>query len=297
MIINGETLDLVFKGFKATYTDAYLQAPAHADKIAMTVPSASRDETYGWLGQFPNLREWVGPRHVKNLEAHGFTIRNRKFESTIEVNRDDIADDKIGVFKPAFSEMGQAAKRHPEELIFGLLAAGFAVNGYDGQPFFDTDHPVKDENEVVQTVSNMQAGSGPAWFLMDTSRGVRPIIWQEREKYEFTQITRPDDQHVFMHDKYLYGIRARVNAGFGLWQLAFGSKAALTEENYSAARAAMMAFTADGGRKLGVTPTVLVVPPTLESAALHLLNTETKDGGGSNPWKGTAELIVTPYLS
>ena len=82
-----------------------------------------------------------------------------------------------------------------------------------------------------------------------------------------------------------------------MWQLAFGSKAALTPANYAAARAAMMGFKADGGRILGVTPTVLVVPPALEEAALNLLNTETKDGGGTNPWKGTAELIVTPYLA
>ncbi len=59
----------------------------------------------------------------------------------------------------------------------------------------------------------------------------------------------------------------------------------------------MKGFTADGNRKLGIMPNVLVVPPALENAALHLLNTETKDGGGSNPWKGTAKLIVSPYLS
>ncbi|MDT8857013.1 Mu-like prophage major head subunit gpT family protein [Paracoccaceae bacterium Fryx2] len=100
-----------------------------------------------------------------------------------------------------------------------------------------------------------------------------------------------------MNDEYIYGVRARVNAGFGLWQLAYGSKADLTEETYAAARAAMMDFKSDGGRILGVPPTVLVVPPSLESAALHPLNTETKDGGGSNPWKGTAELIVTPYVA
>lgn len=100
-----------------------------------------------------------------------------------------------------------------------------------------------------------------------------------------------------MNDEFLYGIRARVNAGFGLWQLGFGSKAPLTEENYAAARATMMGFKSDGWRLLGVTPTVLVVPPALESAALHLVNTESKDGGGSNPWKGTAELIVTPYVA
>lgn len=58
----------------------------------------------------------------------------------------------------------------------------------------------------------------------------------------------------------------------------------------------MMGFRADGGRNLGVTPTVLVVPPSLAAAALELVNTEYGTGGASNPWKGTAKLIVSPYL-
>lgn len=93
------------------------------------------------------------------------------------------------------------------------------------------------------------------------------------------------------------GKARELNAGFGLWQLAYGSKQALTDVNYAAARAAMMSFKGDGGRILGVNPTVLVVPPALEAAALALLNTEYGTGGISNPWKDTAELIVTPYLA
>lgn len=92
-------------------------------------------------------------------------------------------------------------------------------------------------------------------------------------------------------------VRARANVGFGLWQFAFGSKAALTAANYAAARAAMSTIKGDKGRILGIRPTVLVVPPTLEEAALKLLNAATNDGGGSNPWAGTAKVIVSPWLS
>jgi len=296
MIVNADSIALAFKGFQTVFTDALMETPTNADKIAMTVPSTSRDETYGWLGMFPAQREWIGPRQIKNLEAHGFTIKNRKFESTIEISRDDISDDRLGIYKPMFSEMGQATRRHPEELIFGLLASGFATNCYDGQFFFDVDHPVTDADGAVQSVSNFQGGSGTAWYLLDTSRAVRPIIWQEREKYEFQQVTDNNSIQVFNTDRYLYGIRARVNAGFGLWQLAYGSKQPLTAVNYAAARAAMMGLTTDGGRKLGVMPNTLVVPPSLESDALTLLNTEYATGGASNPWKGTATPIITPYL-
>lgn len=298
MIVNDQALALAFKGFKATYTDAYAAAPAHFEKVAMTVPSGARDETYGWLGQFPQLREWLdGERIVKDLQAHGFSITNRKFESTVGVRREDFADDRLGVFKPMFAEMGHLARQHPDELVFGLLKAGFTELAYDGQPFFDPDHPAKDAAGADVTVSNIQTGTGPAWFLLDTSRAVKPLIWQERERYEFQQITAPNDASVFMTDIYRYGVRARVNAGLGLWQLAFGSKADLTAANYAAARAAMQMLRGDQGRILGVNPTVLVVSPDLEDAARHVLNTETNDGGGSNPWKGTAELIVTPYVA
>ena len=59
-------------GFKTVVTDAMTNAPAFAKEVAMTVPSVSRDETYGWLGSFPAMREWVGPRNVQNLVANGF---------------------------------------------------------------------------------------------------------------------------------------------------------------------------------------------------------------------------------
>lgn len=87
-----------------------------------------------------------------------------------------------------------------------------------------------------------------------------------------------------------------MNAGFGPRQLAHASRAPPNAANHAAIRAKMQLLTGDQGRPLGIRPNVLVVPPQLEDAAFHLLNTETQDGGGSNPWKATAEIVVTPYL-
>ena len=66
MLTDTANLDLVYKGFKAVYSDAYLEAPAHSDKIVMKVGSAGADETYGWIGNFPSLREWIGPRVARD---------------------------------------------------------------------------------------------------------------------------------------------------------------------------------------------------------------------------------------
>lgn len=294
MLINSSNLDLVSKGFQEVFSGAFEATPSHIGTIAMNVTSTAAEENYAWLGQFPELREWVGDRVVKNLHAHGFTIKNKKFESTASVERDDVADDKYGIYKPMFSEMGRTTKLHPDKIAFSLLKSGFTTTCYDGQPFFGTRSAEIDG--TVQQFSNVQEGEGPAWFLLDASRGVKPLVWQEREGYEFQSLNDLTDKRVFMTDTFLYGIRARVNCGFGLWQLAFGSRKPLTAANYAAARAAMCALTGDQGHILGITPTHLIAPPSLEEAARTLLLGENCKGT-SNIWAKSAELIVTPHVA
>lgn len=93
MRVDNENLELVFKGFKSLYNEGFDSTVSHKDTVAMTVSSNTREENYGWFGQFPAMREWIGDRHIKSLSAHGFSILNRKFESTVSVERDDISDD------------------------------------------------------------------------------------------------------------------------------------------------------------------------------------------------------------
>ena len=100
-----------------------------------------------------------------------------------------------------------------------------------------------------------------------------------------------------MRDEYRYGIRYRCNAGYGFWQLAYKSKAALDETNFNAAMAAMLATAADGGRPLGVRPTHLVVPPSLRADALALIEAKLGDQGKSNPNYKAVTVLVSPWVS
>jgi len=63
------------------------------------------------------------------------------------------------------------------------------------------------------------------WFLLCTGRVVRPIIFQTRAPIEFAAL-EANSESGFMRDQYVYGVRARYNVGFGLWQLAYGSQVA-----------------------------------------------------------------------
>jgi phage major head subunit gpT-like protein len=133
---------------------------------------------------------------------------------------------------------------------------------------------------------------------MDLSKPVKPMILQMRKRPEFVAMDRPDDENVFMRKKFRYGVDDRKNVGFGLWQLAFGSKDTLNATNYASARAAMMAFKKDDGvTPLGIVPTHLIYPPSLESAARTLLVNERDASGASNPWYKTAEPVLVPWLA
>jgi phage major head subunit gpT-like protein len=237
------------------------------------------------------MQEWIGDRRIKDLSGFHYEILNKPFESTIEVDRDDIDDDQIGVYTPMIQGLAQAAKVHPDVLVFALLKAGFATRCFDGQNFFDTDHEV-----AGSSVSNTGGGNGTGWYLMDLSRPIKPLILQVRKQPQFVAQDNPEAENVFMRKKFRYGVDDRKNVGFGLWQLAYGSKDTLNATNYAAARAAMMAFTNDEGAPLGIKPTHLVVPGTLESAGKTVLEAQLLASGASNIWYNTAKLVVCPWL-
>lgn len=300
MIITPASLTTLFTAFKAAFNTGFRSYTPLWSQVATLVPSTTSTEEYGWLGQFPRLREWVGDRHIKNMAAHAYSIKNKKFEATVAVDRDKVEDDTYGLYAPLMQEMGHAAATHPDELVFALLAAGFSAAGYDGQPFFDADHPVLDEHGEEQSVSNTQSGSGSPWFLLDARRPLKPLIFQRRRDYDFRALNRLDDDHVFKRDEYVYGVDARANVGFGFWQQAFGSKATLDEANFSAAYAAMLAFKSDQGRPLGIMPNLLVTGPSNRDKAHKVIKAELVLEGGAgvtNINKDVVDVLIVPWLA
>jgi len=291
MLVNKAVLDDLYRGLKSNFQDGFGAFEPKWNKIATMINSTSASEIYNWLGDWPQMREWIGDRRIKQLEAHGYTIRNRKFESTIKVMRDDIEDDSIGIVAPKVQSLGQIAAEHPDQLIFELLASGFVELCYDGQPFFDAEHPVGDG-----LVSNLQAGSDLPWFLLDTRRPLKPLIYQKRRDYQFRALNNLEDQNAFMRDEFLFGVDARSSAGFGFWQMAYGSRAALTAENFKLARAAMKKFEGDEGRKLNVNPNVIVVGPGNLDAAETLFATATLANGAGNTLYKAVEIIESTLL-
>lgn len=290
-VINAALLANLFTTFNTRFRGALGGASPSWSQIATKINSTGAQEDYSWLSQWPAIRKWVGDRVIKQLGAHKYSVVNDDYESTVSVLRNHIEDDQLGIYGPMFEELGRATGMHPDELVFALLAIGHTEKCYDGQPFFDDEHPVGDG-----VVSNDGGGAGTPWFLLDTSRALKPLIFQERRGFALVGLDKPDDPNVFHKKEYIYGVDGRFAVGFGFWQMAFRSKQTLDGTNYGVARAAMQSFKSDEGRPLGIMPNLLVVPPSLEGKARQLL-TADQIGGTDNEWKGTAQLLVAPYLA
>lgn len=297
MIVNTANIATMDRGFQTVFQRGYDNAASQWPQVATLVPSSTLEEKYGWLGHVPGMREWIGERYINNLSLHEYAIRNKDWELTVAVERNRIEDDQYGIYSPLIENMGYEARVLPDRLIFGLLKAGFNTPCYDGKPFFSMEHPILDASGKTIGVANMQSGNADPWFLLDTRRPLKPLIYQERKKPQFTALNRDTDEGVFMRGEFLYGVEARANVGFGFWQMALGSKAVLDEEHFEAALASMAGMKKDGGEALGVVPSLLVVGPSNYSKAKTLLQAQLRENGESNIYYSSMELLQTPWLA
>jgi phage major head subunit gpT-like protein len=142
MIVNKAALDSVFTGLKTIFNNALKAMTGNWQATAMEVPSTSSEEDYSWLSRFPMMRKWVGEKHVKALEAGKYTAKNEDWETTIEVDRNDIEDDKLGIYNTQAHMAGDSAGELNDIIVDSLKNDAFVSNGIDGQYFYDTDHEI-----------------------------------------------------------------------------------------------------------------------------------------------------------
>lgn len=130
--------------FSLEFKEGYDATEVWHPKLATQISSTTKSSTYGWVGRVLALREWIGPRIAANLVAHDYVLPNKSFEGTIELDRDELEDDNLGVFKGmALPSLASAAKKHPDQLIAALFAANPAA--FDGLSLFNAAHPTFDE--------------------------------------------------------------------------------------------------------------------------------------------------------
>ncbi|MBN1512812.1 MAG: Mu-like prophage major head subunit gpT family protein [Phycisphaerae bacterium] len=133
---------LLTKGLRSEFFQRFGTVPTFYQDLSTRIPSTSDHETYRWLGTVPQMREWGTGRVAKGLRTESYSVENLKYEATLEVDRDEIADDQTGQIRIRVAELAERAATHKDYLISRLLVVGTAAEavGYDGAPFFSSSH-------------------------------------------------------------------------------------------------------------------------------------------------------------
>lgn len=132
-----------------------------ASKLGWYNTSNMESETYKWLSDVPKFREWIGGRAATKLKTNSYSITNKTWEQTLEFSVEDLRRDKTGQVDVRIGELARAGAAYWEDLITSLINAGSAAGGecYDGQYFFDTDHPVSESTVSSTTAKNTLTAS------------------------------------------------------------------------------------------------------------------------------------------
>lgn len=153
MLLLRDKIAKLFEEFHAEWNNVLQAPPAAYKEWCMEVPSKTAQNIYNWVMSLVRWREWLGPRHMQHLKAAKLTVVNRDFEASFPLSKNDIEDDQIGLFKPSTVGLVNSGFHYFEELAQEALNGGFTETCYDGQLFFDADHPYE-VNGVVGTWSN-----------------------------------------------------------------------------------------------------------------------------------------------
>lgn len=173
-VVTSDLLAALYTNFRTLWEGQFLAAQNGdklRQKLAMEVPSTTLIETYSWFGTVPQMREWIGERQLSGLVPVNYSITNKDWESTIEVERNAIEDDQLGQVMPRIQQLATEAVRSQEQLVLDVLRAGLTGLAYDGQFFFDTDHVTP--GATFQTAqSNKLTGTGVTLAALVVDFGV-----------------------------------------------------------------------------------------------------------------------------
>jgi len=121
---------------------ALTEADTLYQQLTTPIKSTKDAENYRWLGTVPQMREWGTGRVAKGLRAESYDVANLKYETTLEVDRDELADDQTAQIRIRIGELAQRAATHKDYLLAQLLIYGATsgFNSYDGVTFFNDAH-------------------------------------------------------------------------------------------------------------------------------------------------------------
>lgn len=144
-----ERLAALLKSATVHFFEGFEEATPRSAGFYAEVTSSGAGEDYAFLQNSRRMRKFLGERVARKLKTQSFYLPNEEYEDTIEVSRNDLADDTTGKYEAEARSVGDSVKLMDDDQLIELLNNGSDALAIDGQNFFDTDH-VYGENNTVQ---------------------------------------------------------------------------------------------------------------------------------------------------
>ena len=160
MNITKEKISAMATAFDMAFKDAF---KAETDKsiypkFAMSVGDADHMIVeIPFFEAFSFMRQWIGPRQVKNLSSKKLVLKEDAFEDTFGVSVREIATDSWGFYSSAVKQLAENAVR-----LWDRLATEALTNGgswIDGKAFFATDRKYGKNTINNKTTSALSAST------------------------------------------------------------------------------------------------------------------------------------------
>lgn len=138
--ITTSVLEALNTSVRATFMRAYdgTDETWH-ERLVSKVPSMGASNTYPFSIDPGAVREWSsGERVIQSLQLGSYQVFNTRYEKTVGINRDQLADDQTGGLMIRTREIGRKFKQHPDEVIAAIIAAN--PTGLDGVALFHATH-------------------------------------------------------------------------------------------------------------------------------------------------------------
>lgn len=163
MQIDNQNMQVFYLDLKTTFANAYQQSIDTAlwRNMAMTIQSNTAASVHGWVKQWPQMREWIGDRYANAIgDFDNLTVKNRKFELTIEVPRTDFEDDQYGWVRNWVTGSAAQAASYPEQLLMEALLKGNSSTWIDNVAFFSAaSRSYNGEGMTGNTIANYSTNS------------------------------------------------------------------------------------------------------------------------------------------
>ena len=172
MDINRQNMNELFLGFQQIFKRGFEAADLEYRKFSTEVRSTTAVEVYPFLEQFGGMREWIGDRQLKNVSSQKKKVANRDFEDNVIVKKNDIEDDKYGLYSSLIQDLGTAANSIWGELAYQALLGGDVDTWVDELPFFSAARKYGEDS----TIDNL----GTAALSMETYGAARLKMLQYR---------------------------------------------------------------------------------------------------------------------